>query len=50
MPNRTTNRARVMLPFGEHTIQRKYNYEEDADFNHRLCSARPEYLLQILRM
>ena len=45
MPNSTASGARVVLSFREGDVERKYNDEEDADFNHGLHNARPECLL-----
>ena len=49
MPSSTAIGARVVLPFGEEDVKRKEYRKEDADFNHGLCSARPECLLQKVR-
>ena len=50
MPSSAAIGARVVLLFREEDIERKEYGKEDADFNHRLRSARPECPLLRLRM
>ena len=50
MPNTTTGRTRVVLPFGEREIESKYNYEKDTNLNHRLRDVLLRGCLQRLRM
>ena len=48
MPSGAAVGAWVVLPFGEKEVKRKEYSKKDAGFNHKLRSARPECLLQIL--
>ena len=50
MKVQTTNFTQIPLLLWERKIERKYNYEEDANLNHKLRNARPGYLPQKLRM
>ena len=45
-----TNFTEIPLLLWEREVERKYNYEEDADLNHMLHNARPQCLLQKLHM
>ena len=45
-----TNFTEVPFLFWEREVEHKYNYEEDANLNHKLRMACPRYLLPKLRM
>ena len=50
MKVQSTNFTEVPLLLRERKVERKYNDEEDANFNHVLRNARPGCLRQKLRM
>ena len=49
MPNSTTDGTRVVLSLWENGVKCKYNYEEDADLNHRLRRIR-KYLPLLVKL